>query len=290
MVIMSYRHFGRFGDVWKHLPLAEFLWIERPTRFVDTNAAFPQYALSGSAEQAYGVGVVERNIDRSAAIRTSQWWRLLTGVEGNAERITTYLGSPALAMRLLADLECDFEFFDLERDALDKVRRYAQHLALSGRVRCRNEDSIEGLMQLAETLPPSSFVHVDPYDVHAKNVNGQSYFEAFCRVVRAGVQCMLWYGFNTPRQREESHEAFGAVESSGLPVVGIEMVAAPFGPDPPVVDPGILGCGVLGANLGEASVSVFRTYASELVSVYRGSRMMGQHCGEVSSREFVLRV
>ncbi len=35
---MANRHFGRIGDVWKHLPLAEILLLETPRRYWETHA------------------------------------------------------------------------------------------------------------------------------------------------------------------------------------------------------------------------------------------------------------
>ena len=52
---MPYVHYGRIGDVWKHLPLCSILSIEKPLRYVETNSARAVYALEETPEQKYGV-------------------------------------------------------------------------------------------------------------------------------------------------------------------------------------------------------------------------------------------
>jgi integrase len=74
---MSYRHFGRIGDIWKHIPLCEFLAIEQPTSYIETNSAFPEYQLTGTFEQQYGVLDVEKNIKKSQIIQQSVYWKSL---------------------------------------------------------------------------------------------------------------------------------------------------------------------------------------------------------------------
>ncbi|BAY49592.1 hypothetical protein SAMD00079811_72210 [Scytonema sp. HK-05] len=37
--IMSYKHFGRMGDIWNHIPLCEFLAIEQPSSYIEKNSA-----------------------------------------------------------------------------------------------------------------------------------------------------------------------------------------------------------------------------------------------------------
>ena len=288
---MSYRHFGRFGDIWKHLPLCEFLKFERPSLYIETNAAYPQYELSQSAEQKYGVYLVERNLERSAAIKESAWWQSLQSAPANAKRLTKYLGSPALAMSVLAQDTGEFVFFDIEREALQELQHHTDARGLSSRVQFRNEDSVSGLAEMADSLSPSAFVHIDPYWIHEENSEGQTYFDGFRRAAAAGAKCMLWYGFKTPMDLDYARKGFRTGQKSGsLSAVGIELIAAPFGSDPAPVDPGVLGCGILVANLSHKSVCVFKKYAREVVEVYRGSHMMENFPGDLRSNEFELRI
>jgi hypothetical protein len=41
-----YEHYGRIGDMWKHLPLVSVLSIERPARYVETNSSRAEHSLT----------------------------------------------------------------------------------------------------------------------------------------------------------------------------------------------------------------------------------------------------
>ncbi|NMG09846.1 hypothetical protein [Brasilonema sp. UFV-L1] len=111
---MSYRHFGRIGDIWKHIPLCEFLAIEQPTSYIETNSAFPEYQLTGTFEQQYGVLHVEKNIKKSQIIQQSVYWKSLSSIFENRNGVSKYLGSPALALNILGASANKFVFFDIE--------------------------------------------------------------------------------------------------------------------------------------------------------------------------------
>jgi 23S rRNA (adenine2030-N6)-methyltransferase len=64
---MPYEHFGKVGDVWKHFPLCSLLSIERPTRYIESNAAYPEHWLKFTPETDYGVGTVLRRISLGAS-------------------------------------------------------------------------------------------------------------------------------------------------------------------------------------------------------------------------------
>jgi hypothetical protein len=52
---MANVHYARIGDVWKHLPLAEVLTIERPGRYWESHAGSSSYPLTRSPQRDYGV-------------------------------------------------------------------------------------------------------------------------------------------------------------------------------------------------------------------------------------------
>ena len=48
-------HFGELGDVWKHLPLAEILRLNRPRHYWETHAGSASYPLTETAARRHGV-------------------------------------------------------------------------------------------------------------------------------------------------------------------------------------------------------------------------------------------
>ena len=79
-----------------------------------------------------------------------------------------YLGSPALAMNVLGKQAKRFVFFDLEKSALENVDIYAKQIELSTSVEIHYTDSLKGTIELLPSLPASSFIHIDPYEIDKK--------------------------------------------------------------------------------------------------------------------------
>ena len=134
---MPYAYYGRIG-VWKHLPLCEFLAIEKPLRYVETNAAYPDYEICGTPEQNYGVLHVARNIAKSFLVRDSVYWRTICSASENTDRVLRYLGSPRLALEILNTSATKYVFFDIEEAPLREIKRFSGKVGLSSSVVCQN--------------------------------------------------------------------------------------------------------------------------------------------------------
>ena len=65
---MSYTHYGEIGDIWKHLPLCEFLANEKPRYYIESNSAYPVYELTPSWERDYGIYTILGNIAQSSIL------------------------------------------------------------------------------------------------------------------------------------------------------------------------------------------------------------------------------
>lgn len=287
---MPYQYFGRIGDIWKHLPLCEFLAIEQPNSYIETNAGYPEYSLTGTPEQDYGIGMVERRIDRCASLEESVYWRLLKRVPGNEKTVSRYLGSAALAMHVLGPRGTKFTFYDLEEEALCALRSYSRALSLTDVV-CLREDSRSALAILAGRLAPDCFVHIDPYFVHKADAQGNTYFSGFVRVAASGAKGILWYGFNTLGERARLHAFFERQPTpKGQVLRGMEIMSVLIGRHRPVVNPGVLGCGILVANLSDKSQAVFSRLAHDLVQLYQGATMFQSYPGDLRCEEFQVRI
>ena len=70
---MANVYYARIGDVWKHLPLAEVLRIERPGRYWESHSGSSSYPLTRSPEREYGVFLFLERADRSSALEGSAY-------------------------------------------------------------------------------------------------------------------------------------------------------------------------------------------------------------------------
>ncbi|MBR8836407.1 MAG: hypothetical protein DSM106950_20885 [Stigonema ocellatum SAG 48.90 = DSM 106950] len=289
---MSYRHFGRIGDIWKHIPLCEFLAIEKPTRYIETNSAFPQYQLTGSFEQQYGILHIEKNIKKSQRIEQSVYWKLLSNIPENRNGVSKYLGSPALALNILGDSAKEFVFFDIEEACLKEIAEYAKKKNLATKTNCLNQDSVDGLINMVEELGSQDFIHVDPYFIYKKNANNNSYYDAFCLGMKKGARGMLWYGFNTVQEREVLQNVVRSqTDNSGQTrLQGIEIMSILLDENTLDVNPGVLGCGILIGNLSQHSRQSFQEMAQEVIKIYRDSTMFNKYPGELKFEEFEIQI
>jgi 23S rRNA A2030 N6-methylase RlmJ len=197
---MANVHYARIGDVWKHLPLAEVLAIERPGRYWESHAGSSSYPLTRSPERDYGVFYFLERASRSSALKGSAYLRLLDPHERGMTP-QTYPGSPRIAMELLGSAGGRFVFCDLDGASLANIAQDARALGVpAGRVRLVQEDGLstlkDELAALTEEEAAGTFVHVDPYRPLKCGLSGETPLRLFARVAERGVGCMLWYGFD----------------------------------------------------------------------------------------------
>ena len=224
---MTYTHFGKQADVLKHLLLCELLRIEKPQVYVETNAACAQYALERTPDQEYGIyhflkkaGAAEKEYipERAeyhhpkGALRRSAYYQQ----ESEAVQANRYIGSPGLAMNILGDT-ARYIFFDIESAPLENVSQYAATKGLKECITLFNRDSIEGTLELLSSLPASSFLHIDPYEIDKPGRNGRTYLDVFIEAAKAGMRCFLWYGYMTLKDKRHLEELI----AQSLPEAGI---------------------------------------------------------------------
>ena len=182
----TYIHFGKQPDVLKHLVLCEVLRRESSSIYVETNSACAIYPMKQTPEQQYGIyHFLERANDENG-LKDSMYYKLEKSemLKGN------YLGSPGLAMNVLKGVN-DFIFFDIEKSALDNVSSYAGQIKIHSDVRLLNTDSLNGMIDLLPTLPKSTFIHIDPYEIDKKGDSGVTYLDVLIQATLLGMKCLL---------------------------------------------------------------------------------------------------
>lgn len=266
----TYTHFAKQPDVLKHLVLCEALRNETPQVYVETNSACAIYQMAHTPEQQYGIYHFLENANEDTALKNSIYHKL----ENTEMAKGHYLGSPALAMSVLGNQAQRFVFFDLEKSALDNVTFYAKKIGLSASVEVHNTDSLEGTMQLLPSLPKSSFIHIDPYEIDKKGDSGYTYLDVLIKATQLGMKCLLWYGFMT----EDSKESLDKYITSSLKKEGIksytcvELTMNSIRKDSILCNPGILGSGILATNLSQESQNMILDYGNKLVNIYKNAK------------------
>jgi len=266
----TYTHFAKQPDVLKHLILCEVLKNETPQVYVETNSACAIYPMTQTPEQQYGIYHFLEKADEVPSLKDSVYYQLESGemAKGN------YLGSPALAMNVLGKQAKRFVFFDLEKSALENVGTYAKQIGLSASVEIHHADSSRGAIELLPSLPTSSFIHIDPYEIDKKGDSGVTYLDVLIQATLLGMKCLLWYGFMTGDDKASlDNYITSSLEKAGIKDhTGVELTMNSIRKDSVLCNPGILGSGILATNLSQASTDIILDYSNQLVDIYKDAK------------------
>ena len=266
----TYTHFAKQPDVLKHLILCEVLKNETPQIYVETNSACAIYPMTQTPEQQYVIYHFLEKADEVPSLKDSIYYQLESGemAKGN------YLGSPALAMNVLGKQAKRFVFFDLEKSALENVGTYAKQIELSASVEIHHADSSRGTIELLPSLPTSSFIHIDPYEIDKKGNSGVTYLDVLIQATLLGMKCLLWYGFMTGDDKASlDNYITSSLEKAGIKdYTGVELTMNSIRKDSVLCNPGILGSGILATNLSQTSTDIILDYSNQLVDIYKDAK------------------
>ena len=266
----TYTHFAKQPDVLKHLILCEVLKNETPQVYVETNSACAIYPMTQTPEQQYGIYHFLEKADEVPSLKDSVYYQLESGemAKGN------YLGSPALAMNVLGKQAKRFVFFDLEKSALENVGTYAKQIGLSASVEINHTDSSRGTIELLPSLPTSSFIHIDPYEIDKKGNSGVTYLDVLIQATLLGMKCLLWYGFMTGDDKTSlDNYITSSLKKAGIKdYTGVELTMNSIRKDSVLCNPGILGSGILATNLSQTSTDIILDYSNQLVDIYKDAK------------------
>lgn len=276
----EYTHYGKQADVFKHLVLCETLKNEMPTVYIDTNSANAVYTLDHTPEQDYGIYHFLQNASLNRKLKDSLYCKL----ESDAVLKDRYYGSPALAMKVIGGYADKYYFFDLESKALKNVKSFAESEHLDNRIVTKNCDSTKGVIDLLPTLPKGTFLHIDPYEIDVKGMNGHTFLDVFIQATQSGMKCLLWYGFMTldDMLRLDSYIATCLQKEDIQNITGSKLIMNTIKKDSITRNPGISGSGLLASNLSDKSKVQLFDFTRLLVEVYKGSLYKGLDGGVYS--------
>jgi 23S rRNA (adenine2030-N6)-methyltransferase len=270
---MIYQHYGKIGDIWKHLPLCSVISIESPGVYVETNSAYCDYSLTKTKEQEYGIyNFIDKASDYQL-FKDSEYYKLIQPYV-NKDR---YLGSPGLAISMLKRTADKLIFFDTNNAALENIKSYAHQNNLTDKISVFNQDSVIGLFDLLPDLPASTLIHIDPYYIDKQSTNGNTYMDLFIKASEQGLKCFLWYGFNTLDYKNQLNDFIKTklFQSNISSTYCSELIMEVIQKDSILCNPGVLGCGILTSNLFKESYKIISEYSDLLINMYRGT----DYCG-----------
>jgi 23S rRNA (adenine2030-N6)-methyltransferase len=280
---MPYSHYGKIGDIWKHLPLCSFLKTEKPNKYVETNSANAYYELSNTPEQCYGIHTFLTESPRSKILMNTPYFNIVNTLTRQTNHHNLYFGSPALALTLLSNSTNEFIFFDIDPISLENINNFVKCHNIKSKVRLLNQDSRDGFYNIIDSLDELDFIHFDPYLLFENNNSGNNVFDAFLLASSKGIKCMLWYGYNTTDENEYIlnlfNDNFYKLKLKRLKCV--EIFLKIIQKNNVIINPGILGCGVLISNLSDKSFQDIEILSNELVSIYKETMVFNNYSGEL---------
>jgi 23S rRNA (adenine2030-N6)-methyltransferase len=304
---MANRHFGKIGDIWKHLPLAEILTIEKPIEYWETNAGSALYPLTHSPERDYGVFTFYKNAKVSEILRDSKYFALLDSFEKKDEFPTLYPGSPFIALSLLKDYAKHYLFCDIDVRSLETIREAAKNLDIKDEaVETINDDGATTIMERAKNASINRsdiFIHIDPcggfvgeqyisdnpFDKRSQQQTGPVPIDCFFDLSREGFKTFFWHGFLTMKDREIHNRKIDSLldhyrkDSNNFNFYKTEILLSAIDDPNFKFDPGVRGCGIICSNLSDQSFNILKKFGSELEELYREVSFSDGTSGKLSS-------
>lgn len=276
---MANRHYGEIGDIWKHLPLAAILQVEQLAAVWESHAGSAHYPLTHTPARDYGVFTFLEHAAANPLLGSSRY----AGLLAEYARQEIYPGSPLLALRLAP--EASFIFCDLDSDSLHSIEIAANTLHLPPHaVSTFQQDGISTLAEAAAKLTPEmaagTLAHIDPYHPLEPGSNGLSSVDLFCDLGRRGFKIVLWYGYVSAAHRQQLKAGMrAALDRVSMPYWRGEIMLDVLDDPTFELNPGVLGCGLLCANLSAASITACNQLGNALADLYAPVTFSSGHSG-----------
>ncbi len=294
---MANRHYGEIGDIWKHLPLAEIIGIEKPEQYWESHSGAATYQLTHSLGRDYGIYYFRNNSRLNHILNKSAYFSVLKSLE-QGRRLYTYPGSPYLAMKLMGNAAI-YHFCDTDGVSLVNVREAGDVLKVSDdRIIDVEGDGVPVLAAAMLDTPAkecaSNFAFIDPFRPFVRSANGMNTLDLFAYLAGKGVKTVFWYGYDSEEYRGllfgELKKALAGqkvdIKKANLRCGDINLVAM----DDATFDesPGILGCGIICANLSEPAVLACDGSGKELELIYRNAKFPDGHSGAIKYKTIAI--
>lgn len=237
---MANRHFGKLGDVWKHLILAEILQNNPPAQYWETHAGSAYYDLIPDSTRQHGVIQFIKRAGNFPLLSKCAYLKVLQASLGK------YPGSAALAMCIVGD-HARYILCDLDPASAETLKQESRYLDAQILI----EDGMTVISRQASvtTDPGKIMVCIDPYDPFERATpNSPNSVELAVSLAQSGFRVFYWYGYDNIKQRGLVCDSIADKVSGGCHWCGDFQVPASFiYPE----NSGLWGGGVLLLNTNE---------------------------------------
>ncbi len=271
---MANQHFAKFADIWKHLPLAEVLRIDRPRRYWETHAGSGSYPLTHSPERDFGVyWFLPRALN--SELVDSRYVEVLSSEAPPDQTPRHYPGSAMVAMLTLGRNAHDYMLCDLDSQSAASLRSAAERVGVADLTRVLELDGpteIErAFAQLPSSAVASTLCFIDPFDPFDAAPGAMSPVELLHALSAAGVEVVYWYGYDEPDEAMWPLSHLG--EGTSIWCGDMRL--------PERDESGLIGCGVVLANVSQHAIDHCRELGSGVERLYRDARLPSGATGSV---------
>jgi 23S rRNA A2030 N6-methylase RlmJ len=280
--MVANRHYAKIADVWKHLPLAELLTLERPARYLESHAGSALYPFTSTPERDYGVRWFLDHADASLGIGRSAYRQVLTALPAEGGYPVRYPGS-AMQPMLLLGRAAEYVLCDTDPESVASLREAAVRTGLIGQTRIVEGDGRAAVWNEASKVQDlrTWAVHIDPFDAFGAGPAGApSAVELARRLAEMGALLSYWYGYEDGSRELWAWDEIaqrGRLKARSLWCGDIRLAE-------PETDSGIVGCGVFVANATEESTRRCEQLGQELEGIYRNARLPSGRSGSIRFR------
>lgn len=280
--MVANRHYAKIADVWKHLPLAELLSVERPARYLESHAGSALYPFTPSPERDYGVRWFLDHADASSATARSAYRDLLARLPAQDGYPTQYPGSAMQAMLLLGRA-AGYVFCDTDPESVASLREAAERMGLIDHTQIVEGDGRAAVWNAASAAPDvrTWAVHIDPFDAFGTGPSGApSAVELARRLVEKGALISYWYGYDDANREMWAWDEIAMTvqrKARSLWCGDIRLAE-------PESDSGIVGCGVLVANSTKESIRRCEHLGQNLEKIYASAQLPSGRQGSIRFR------
>ncbi len=270
---MANRHFGNLGDVWKHLPLAAILELERPARYWESHSGSASYPMRADPPRAYGVLTYLAQAPADPLLAGAAYTRLLDAHRASDGTLIDYPGSALIALEILGGA-ARYLFCDLDGASLDDLGAMGAALGLPPEaVQTVWADGLSTLTQAAARLDPAQAARtlalIDPFRPLEPGADGRHALDVFGTLAGRGIPAVLWYGYRTAAERAA---LWAAVARASIDAAWAGQIDLAEEHDPLPDGAGLLGCGLLGACLRPETVAACEALGAALAGAYTHAR------------------
>ena len=195
---MANTHPANIGDVVKHLVLCEAL-ATQPRRYIESHAGAYSYDLATVADPGPGgIWDFAHAANASRDLQNSAYARIALPLAGTREKPGLYLGSVALAARLL-ERGTPIVAAETNTRTAERLRREAARAPQGQAITVVESDGLDLVVAEARA---GDLVLIDPFDADAKSRGGLTSFDAFTHAAATGATVVLWHAL-TPSATDQ---------------------------------------------------------------------------------------